>query len=81
MIKFVMGAIMVTVLFSRALIPVYPAKLGVTDATVNVLKSASFGIMAFALLMGASIILGAVFRGRCAERQLSAQEVLEEVNT
>jgi len=86
MIKFVMGAIMIIVLFSRALmIPVYLAKLGVIGAlgetTVKVLKSTSFGIMAFALLMGASIILNAMFRGRRAERELSRQEVLEEVNT
>jgi uncharacterized membrane protein YfcA len=86
MIKFVMGAIMVTVLFSRALmIPVYLAKLGVigtlNEATVKMLKSTSFGIMAFALLMGAVIILNAMFRGRRAERELSRQEVLEQVNT
>jgi len=85
MIKFVMGAIMVIVLFSRALmIPVYLAKLGVigtlSETTVKVLKSTSFGIMAFALLMGAPVILSAMFRGRRAELELRRQEVLEQVN-
>jgi uncharacterized membrane protein YfcA len=84
MIKFVMGAIMVTVLFSRALmIPVYLAKLGVigamSDATVKVLKSTSFAIMAFALFMGAFIILRAMWQGRRAERQTAEQEALERV--
>jgi uncharacterized membrane protein YfcA len=84
MIKFVMGIIMVTVLFSRALmIPVYLSKLGViaamSEITVKVLKSTSFGIMAFALLIGASIILRAMFQGRRAERELARQEAaLEE---
>jgi len=67
------------------MIPVYLAKLGVigtlSDATVKVLKSTSFGIMTFALLMGVSIILSAMFRGRRAVRQPGGQEVLEEVNT
>jgi len=67
------------------MIPVYLAKLGVIGAmdemTVKVLKSTSFGIIAFALLMGASVILNAMFRGRRAERELSRQEILEEVNT
>jgi uncharacterized membrane protein YfcA len=83
MIKFVMGAIMVTVLFSRALmIPVYLAKLGIIPAmneiTVKVLKSTSFGIMAFALLLGASIILRAMWKGLRGERAAARQEVLEQ---
>jgi len=86
MIKLVMGAIMIIVLFSRALmIPVYLANLGVIgtlgETTVKMLKSTSFGIMAFALLMGAFIILSAMFRGRRAERELSGQQVLEEINS
>jgi uncharacterized membrane protein YfcA len=83
MIKFVMGAIMVIVLFSRALmIPVYLSKLGVihtlNEATVKVLKSTSFGIMAFALFMGAFIILKAMWSGRRAERETARQEALEQ---
>ena len=84
MIKFVMGAIMVTVLFSRGLmIPVYLAKLGVIPAmgemTEKVLRSTSFAIMAFALFMGAFIILRAMWQGRRAERELARQAALEEV--
>jgi uncharacterized protein len=83
MIKFVMGAIMVTVLFSRGLmIPVYLAKLGmispINETMVKVLKNTSFAIMAFALLMGAFIILNAMFKGRRAERELSAQQAVFE---
>jgi uncharacterized membrane protein YfcA len=86
MIKFVMGVIMVTVLFSRGLmIPVYLAKLGVistlNETTVKVMKSTSFAIMAFALLIGAFIILRAMFKGRRAEREreLAEQGALESV--
>lgn len=78
MIKMVMGVIMVVVLFSRALmIPVYLSKLGLIstlgDSTVNVLKSTSFGIMIFALGLGAFIVLKAMWQGRRAER-LATQE-------
>ena len=81
MIKFVMGAIMVIVLFSRALmIPVYLAQLQVIHAmnetTVKVLKSSSFAIMAFALFLGAFIILRAMWQGRRAERETAAYEAL-----
>ena len=84
MIKFVMGAIMVTVLFSRALmIPVYLAKLGMMRAmgetTVAVLSSTSFAIMAFALLLGAIIILRAMWQGRREERALAEQEAMEHI--
>jgi len=84
MIKFVMGVIMVTVLFSRALmIPVYLSKLGViaamNETMVNVLKSTSFAIMALALLIGAGIILRAMFQGRRAERDLARQAALEQI--
>jgi uncharacterized membrane protein YfcA len=83
MIKFVMGVIMVTVLFSRALmIPVYLSKLGVTaamsDLTVTILKSTSFAIMAFALLLGAVIILRAMFQGRRAEKALAEETAVLE---
>jgi len=84
MIKFVMGAIMVIVLFSRALmIPVYLAQLKVipvmNEATVKILKNSSFAVMAFALFLGAFIILRAMWQGRCAERQTAEQEALERV--
>jgi uncharacterized membrane protein YfcA len=83
MIKFVMGVIMVTVLFSRALmIPVYLSKLGLigamSETTAKILKSTSFAIMAFALLVGAGIILKAMFAGRRAERELAKQAAIEE---
>jgi uncharacterized membrane protein YfcA len=85
MIKFVMGVIMVTVLFSRALmIPVYLSKLGLiaafSETAEKVLRSTSFAIMAFALIVGAGIILRAMFKGRRAERELAAgQGALEHV--
>ncbi len=84
MIKLVMGVIMVTVLFSRALmIPVYLAQLGLiqplNDTTVKALKNSSFAIMAFALLIGAFIILRAMFIGRRAERELAEQEAVEHI--
>jgi len=83
MIKFVMGVIMVTVLFSRALmIPVYLSKLGLittlSEITVKVLKSTSFIIMVSALLIGAGIILRAMFQGRRAEQQILMQASLEQ---
>jgi uncharacterized membrane protein YfcA len=83
MIKLVMGVIMVIVLFSRALmIPVYLSKLGLiqtlNDTTVKLLKNTSFVIMAFALAVGAFIILHAIWQGRKAE-QRSAQEAFARV--
>ena len=74
---------MVTVLFSRALmIPVYLSDLGLTatlsEITVKVLKSTSFAIMVFALLIGAFIILKAMFQGRRAEQQIMMQASLEQ---
>jgi uncharacterized membrane protein YfcA len=83
MIKLVMGVIMVIVLFSRALmIPVYLAKLGIIgalgDTTVKVLKNTSFAIMAIALLIGAFIILRAIWQGR-REEKLATQETFGHV--
>ncbi len=80
-IKVVMGVIMVIVLFSRGLmVPVYLSQLGLIqtlgDTTVKILKNTSFAIMALALILGASIVLSAMWKGRRAERQ-AAQEVLE----
>jgi uncharacterized membrane protein YfcA len=84
MIKFVMGAIMVIVLFSRALmIPVYLSKLkliaALSETTVKVLTNTSFAIMAFALFVGAFIILRAMFKGRRAERELAEQAALKNI--
>jgi uncharacterized membrane protein YfcA len=84
MIKFVMGVIMVIVLFSRGLmIPVYLSKLGLiatlSEVTVKVLKNTSFAIMAAALLIGAFIILKAIWQGRREERQRVAEEVLGHI--
>jgi len=80
MIKVVMGVIMVTVLFSRALmVPVYMSQLGLIgqlgDTTVKALKSTSFAIMIFALALGAFIVLKAMWQGRQAEK-MAAQEAV-----
>jgi len=82
MIKVVMGVIMVIVLFSRALmVPVYLSQLQLIetlgDTTVKVLKNASFAIMIFALLLGAFIVLRAMWQGRKAERLQHAAGALE----
>lgn len=82
MIKVVMGVIMVIVLFSRGLmVPVYLSQLGLIatmgDTTVKLLKTTSFAIMIFALLLGAFIVLRAMWQGRQAERLQHAAGVLE----
>lgn len=76
LIKLVMGLIMIIVLFSRALmVPVYLGQLELmepfSDATNAVLRTASFGIMFFALCLGAFIILAAIRVGRRAEQQMA----------
>ncbi|HYA86172.1 MAG TPA: sulfite exporter TauE/SafE family protein [Nitrospirota bacterium] len=83
MIKVVMGTIMVIVLFSRGLmVPVYLSQLGLIDklgeGTVSVLKNTSFAIMVFALMLGAFIVLRAMWQGRQAEKELHATRVLEQ---
>ncbi len=82
MIKVVMGVIMVIVLFSRGLmVPVYLSQLGLIgklgDTTVKLLKNTSFAIMIFALLLGAFIVLRAMWQGRQAERLQHAARALE----
>lgn len=82
MIKVVMGVIMVIVLFSRGLmIPVYLAELGLIgklgEGTVSVLKTTSFAIMIAALLLGAFIVLRAMWQGRRAEKLQQATGALE----
>ncbi len=81
MIKVVMGVIMVIVLFSRGLmVPVYLSQLGLIQTldvtTVKLLKSTSFIIMIAALMIGAFIVLKAMWQGRRAER-MTAQEAFE----
>ena len=81
MIKMVMGVIMVIVLFSRGLmVPVYLSQLGLIQtlgtSTIAILKNTSFAIMALALVLGASIVLSAIWKGRRAE-EAAAREVLE----
>src|SRR5512134_2529027 len=73
MIKLVMGVIMVTVLFSRALmLPVYLSQLHLigemSPATTKMLSSTSFAIMMFALGLGAFIVLKAMWQGKREER-------------
>ena len=82
MIKVVMGLIMVVVLFSRGLmVPVYLSQLGLIqklgDGTVSLLNGTSFAIMIFALLMGAFIVLRAMWQGREAEKLRHAAGALE----
>src|SRR3989339_47547 len=82
MIKMVMGLIMVTVLFSRGLmVPVYLSQLGLiqtlSEGTVKILKTTSFAIMIAALLLGAFIVLKAMWQGRKAEALQHAKDVLE----
>lgn len=83
MIKVVMGVIMVIVLFSRGLmVPVYLSQLGLIqtlgEGTVKILKNVSFGIMIFALILGAFIVLKAMWQGR-REEQRAADEALGHV--
>ena len=82
MIKVVMGAIMVIVLFSRGLmVPVYLSQLGLIDklgdSTVKLLKATSFGIMIFALVLAAFIVLRAMWQGKQAEKLRLAAGALE----
>jgi uncharacterized membrane protein YfcA len=71
MIKMVMALIMLIVAVSRFLaMPKYLNKLSLTDfgdTTVSVLTQTSFGIMIVALLIGAGIILAAMFKARRLE--------------
>ncbi len=81
MIKVVMGTIMVIVLFSRALmVPVYMSQLGLiqtlSEGTTKLMKNVSFGIMIFALALGAFIVLRAMWQGKKAE-QLATHEAYE----
>ena len=67
-IKTVMGSIMLVVAFSRALaIPSYLNELGwisMKQGTLDTLNMISFTIMSLAMLMGAVIILGSIWKAR-----------------
>ncbi len=66
LIKVVMGSIMLIVAFSRGFaIPKYTNQLGLTHVAkglIPVLNTISFYIMAFALILGAAIILGSMIK-------------------
>jgi len=70
-IKFVMATIMLIVAVSRGLaVPKYLVKLGLMEmgeSAVGVLTKVSFYSMCFALLIGAVIILGNMWKGRREE--------------
>ncbi|MBU3948678.1 MAG: sulfite exporter TauE/SafE family protein [Proteobacteria bacterium] len=68
MIKIVMGTIMLLVAVSRGLaIPKYLNQLGlasINTGAVGLMTKISFGIMCFALVVGAAIILGSMWKAR-----------------
>ncbi len=73
MVKVVMGVIMLLALASRAVvIPVYLSELEMTTnlgATAGLLKNLSFGLLIFALGVGAVIVLSALIKGMRQHRQ------------
>ncbi len=77
MIKYVMATIMLIVAVSRFFaIPKYLNELHVTsftDGSVSFMTQLSFGIMCFALLTGASIILFNLFKARGLENALATR--------
>ncbi|KJS33102.1 MAG: membrane protein [Desulfatitalea sp. BRH_c12] len=85
MIKNVMGIIMLMVAVSRALaIPEYLDQLAVISinaTSLGWLNKLSFTIMCLALLVGAAIILTAMFKARREEAALSRQPVPATVTT
>jgi uncharacterized protein len=74
MIKLVMSTIMLIVALSRALaIPNYLTKIGLIDMDPNIiywLDKTSFVVMCIGLLVGAVIILGAMYKAKRSERLL-----------
>ena len=77
MIKYVMAIIMLIVAVSRFFaIPKYLNELHVTsfaEGSVSLMTQISFGVMCFALLTGASIILYNLFKARSLERAALAR--------
>ncbi len=81
MIKIVMGTIMLIVLVSRALmIPVYLHQLNLwitlSPEMISWLKKISFAVNLLALLVGCTIVLGALIKGISEERRLRTKEAL-----
>jgi len=78
MIKYVMATIMLIVAVSRFFaIPRYLNELQVTSlspGSVVIMNQLSFGIMCFALLVGAGIILVNLFKARSLEKSMVLQE-------
>lgn len=80
MVKVVMGVIMILVLFSRGVaIPVYLSDLNLITPmaaeTGSLMKNVSFGMMIFALLVGAFIVLKALIKGMLEHhRELAAPD-------
>ena len=77
MIKYVMALIMLIVAVSRFFaIPKYLNELHVTslsEGSVSLMTQLSFGVMCFALLTGATIILVNLFKARSYERVAAAR--------
>ncbi|WP_035276458.1 sulfite exporter TauE/SafE family protein [Desulforegula conservatrix] len=82
MIKFVMAFIMLVVAVSRGFaIPKYLVKLNLiemSEGTVKLLGNISFGIMCLALLSGAGIILGSMWKGKKAEAGMAGNKNIAE---
>ena len=79
MVKIVMGVIMMLALVSRAVvIPVYLSELEqierLGEGTVGLLKNLSFGLLIFALAVGAIIVFAALIKGMREHRQKLAAE-------
>jgi len=79
MVKVVMGVIMLLALLSRAVvIPVYMSELdmmaALEEASSALLKNTSFGLLIFALGVGAIIVLSALIKGMRAHRAKLAAE-------
>jgi len=79
MVKIVMGVIMMLALLSRAVvIPVYLSELGqiepLAPATSDFLKNLSFGLLIFALTVGAVIVFKALIKGMKQHRAKLAAE-------
>lgn len=78
MIKVVMATIMLIVAFSRCIaLPAYLVKLGlmtVSEDMLAILGRISFISMCIALLVGALIILGSMWKGRAEERERECVE-------
>ena len=81
MIKVVMGTIMLIVALSRGFaIPKYTNQLGLTsvaDASVKLMSNISFGIMVFALSLGAIIILSSMIKAMRQKPSEAPKEVID----